>query len=103
MISIKGARTAPAAITTPAAVVLVLPGGVEDIIRPDDLVQKITAFPVLAAGRQVEIPAGLRAVLVVRHAHGGAVLPLLPPLLLPAVTLLLHALRHARHACEVVK
>ena len=97
MISIKGARTFAAAKTA-ATATAVLAGGVEDIIWTDDLVQKITGFSVLAAGRQVEVSAGLRAVLVVALAHGGAVL-----VLLPSAAIGLHALRHAWHAREIVK
>ena len=97
MISIKGARTFAAAKTA-ATATAVLAGGVEDIIWTDDLVQKITGFSVLAARRQVEVSAGLRAVLVVALAHGGAVL-----VLLPSAAIGLHALRHAWHAREIVK
>ena len=105
MISIKGATALATALATAAAIpaaialafVLVLAGGIEDIIRPDDLVQKITALPVLAAGGQVEVPAGLGAVLVVALPHGGAVLPLLARLL-PAVALRLLLLLLLGHA-----
>jgi hypothetical protein len=108
MISIKGATALAAALATaavPAAIalafVLVLPWGVEDIIRADDLVQKITALAVLAAGGQVEVPARLGPVLVVALPHGGTVLALLARLL-PAVALWL-LLGHTRHAREAVE